>query len=168
MKKTFLILIILLISTGCNNISNKKDSNEKSLKNENIIICEMKNDQKKTQSDYTINSTYKIYSSDKIVTKVVTSEVVTSNNSEILNYFDQYLNKTYTELNNNYSGYKFQIKKEDNKIISEVNVDYSVMDMNKYSEDYPDIKTYLNVQSKLTIEKAKKIYENMGANCKDN
>lgn len=130
---------------------------------EEVINCNLK--MTETGDNYTIEAKYTIYGKDDIVTKVSTTEIVESEDTEILDYFEEYLNSTYSELNDTYSGYDFKVTKEEGKVTSDVNIDYSAVDMEKYIENNTAMKSYVNDDNKLTIENAKLIYESLGATC---
>lgn len=128
---------------------------------EQVINCTLET----TASNYTLDATYTIYGKDNIVTKVKTQEIVTSSSDDVLDYFEEYLNDTYTEFNDGYSGYNFKVTKENDKVVSDVTIDYNIMDMDKYVEDYQVMKSYVNNKNQLTVDNAKKIYESMNATC---
>lgn len=155
MKKNFLVIISIFsicLLVGCGGKSK-----------EEVINCNLK--MTETGNNYTIESKYTIYGKDDVVTKVSTTEIVESEDTEILDYFEEYLTSTYSDLNDTYSGYDFKITKKEGKVTSVVNIDYSAVDMDKYVENNTAMQSYVNKDNKLTVEKAKLIYESLGATC---
>lgn len=156
MKKFIKVLVIfvgVIFLAGCNGVGKNT-----------VTKCTLDSDQ--TASGYTLKSEYIIYSKGDIVTSVKTKEVVTSDNITILNYFENTLNTQYEAANKSYGGYTFDVKKEEKKVTSNVTIDYTKMDLNKYVKDNASMKTYMNKDSKITLSGAKKLYESFGATCK--
>ena len=130
---------------------------------ETVLKCELSSND--TVNDYSVNSTYTIYSKGNEVNKVVTKEVVTSGSKEILDTFEKSLNSTYETTNKTYGGYTFDVKKDDKSVTSTVTIDYTKMDIDKFVKDNSVLKAYVNKKNKLTTEGARKIYTAMGATC---
>lgn len=163
MKKTGIVLISFLwifLVVGCSNKENDIIDNK-----QEIIHCTINLDKEDTKANYTIESTYDIYGND-IVDKIISHEVVTSDDQKTLSYFEDYLNSTYESFNDKYSGYSYNIKIKDKQVISDVTIDYNSMNMDSYVIDNPEMLTYVNDNKKLTMESAKKIYESMTGICK--
>ncbi len=114
---------------------------------------------------YKVESTYEIYGRGKIVEKVISNEIVTSESDEVLNNVETVLNTTYKKMKDTYGGYTFSIIKEDGKVISNAEIDYTSMDFNKYINDNQNIKDYLDSNNKLLIAGLEKVYESLGATC---
>lgn len=149
--KIILITSMLLILSGCNNT------------NEEITLCNYKNTN--ADANYNLKSEYKIYSTDKIVNKVIIKETVISNSSVILDYFESYLSNLYKTNNNIYGGYDNKIVKTDDELISTTTIDYNQMDLEKYINDNPAINNYLNHNNKITLDGVINIYKTIGATC---
>ena len=109
MKKLFVLLciFILIFLAGCK----KKVSREELFK-----VCTAKSNS--NENSYKIQSKYKIYGKNYLVTKIEKEETVISEDEEMLKYFEEYLGVSYSNLNEKYGGYINSISKEDNKIIS--------------------------------------------------
>lgn len=155
MKKCFKYLFIfgfIFLIAGCTN-------NDKEV----VRKCTLTSDQ--SASGYKLNSTYKIHAKGNTVNSVVTEEVVTSSNEEILTYFEKQLNTTYKTANETYGGYTIDIKKDSDKLTSKVTIDYTKLDMVKFVKDNSGMKAYVNSNNKLTLDGATKIYESLGATC---
>lgn len=146
------IFLCIFLLTGCNN--NK----------EVTVNCTYKATE--VGNKYSLEANYVIKGKGDVAKSVSSTEIVTSDDSEILDYFEEYLNDTYENLNETYSGYIYKITRNDNQITSKVDINYNAMNIEKYIEDNTEMKKYVNSKNKLTIEGLKKIYKEMGATCK--
>ena len=151
MKKFFklgmLSLTIILLS-GCNN-------------KEVLKTCNLT----QTNSSYTMSNEYKIYGVNDTAEKVVSVETVTSNDPSVLNNLKEYIEELYSNSNENYGGYDYNIEISDNKLISTVTINYNEMDLEKYIEDNSIMKNYVNDDNKLLIDGIVNIYKSAGAQC---
>ena len=120
---------------------------------------------KDTTNNYVINGTYKVYYTGKLVDKVVTEEIVTTDDTETLSLFEETLNDTYEELNNTYKGYTYTVTKNDNKVTANVTIDYDKMNLDQFVADNPSMKAYVK-DNKLLLSGLKTSYESTGATCK--
>lgn len=153
MKKFFALVIIMLLFTfGCGSIN----------KNEEIVCKYTTNNIKE---GYKLESEYKIYGKNGIATSVKTKEVITSSNQDILDYFEETLKSTYDAANNTYGGYKINIEKENDSVSSNIEIDYSKMDIDAYVKDNTVMKNYVNSKNQLRVKGLINIYESMGATC---
>ena len=144
---TFMLVIILV---GC--------------KSEKLVSkCSSTSNQ--TTNGYIIKSDYDIYADKDVVNKVVTTETITSNNNTILAYFEKQLKNQYKSYNKTYSGYSYKITNEKVKVVCEVTIDYTKLDMKKFIKDNPAMKTYVNKNNKLTVKGLKNMYKSTGASC---
>lgn len=148
-KITFVCMMVVLL-TGC-------------LGREKVTTCTLDSDQ--SSSGYAIKSEYKIYSSKDSVNKVITVETVESTNNTILSYFEKQLNTQYKTFNDNYGGYSYKITNKDNKVVSEVTIDYNKMNMKKFITNNPSLKSYVNKSNKITVNGLKTMYKSLGATC---
>lgn len=148
--KAFTLIGIILIISGCG-------------KKEVMKTCTLT--QTNSTQGYKLENEYKIYGTGKVVDKVVTTETVISDDDEILDYFEEYIDSTYETMNDNYGGYEYTIKKNNNKLITETTIDYNKMNVKKYVEDNSVMKNYVNSDNKLLISGVTQIYELMGASC---
>lgn len=146
------VIFLTLLLTGCG-------------KEEKEVITNCKFSSNVPSSNYSLNSTYTVYSKDDVVNKVVTEEIVTSENEDILEYFKEYLNKTYSAQNDTYGGVTNEVKVEDGKVISSTTIDYNKMDLDKYVEDNSALNNYVNDDNRLTTEGVVSIYKALGAVC---
>ncbi len=157
MKKFIKVLIVALCAlllAGC------------SSKEEKVVkTCTLTSDQ--SASGYKLNSTYKIYATNDAVTKVETTEVVTSDNEAIRDYFVSTLETSYKTAEQTYGGYTYKVTDEYNKVTSTVTIDYNKMNLERFIEDNSAMKAYVNKDNKITLAGAKKIYESLGATCEE-
>ena len=128
-----------------------------------VTKCTLDNDQSK--SGYKIKSTYNIYYKNDIVYKVNTEEVLTSENTTILKYFEDLNKKQYEAQNNNYGGYTYNIKADKNILTTTVTIDYDKMNLEKFIKDNSAMKSYVNENNKITLKGAKQMYKSLGAKC---
>lgn len=150
--KFLVVSLFVILLVGC------------SSKDEKVVkTCKLNRDQ--SASGYTLNSTYKIHATNNVVTSVETEEVVTSENKQIRDYFESTLKTSYETAEKAYGGYTYTVKNEGNKVSSNVTIDYTKMDLEKFINSNTAMKAYVNKDNKITLEGAKKIYEGLGATC---
>ncbi len=150
MKKivTLSLLLVVFLITGCGK--------------EKYITCNinLKND----VEDYTQNSVYKIYYKNNYVTRIEKNDVYKSEEKSTLDYFNEYKNLEYSNLNDLYGGYSYNIEYINDSInISSVinieNVDLKKMILDGYlSSEYV-------VSGKLTTSGIQYFYKSKGATC---
>ena len=149
-KLTFVFMLVLLLA-GCKG-------------KEQVLKCTSKSNQ--SASGYKITSKYDVYYSDDVVSKIETTETVTSNNNTILAYFEKQLKNQYKTNNDSYGGYTYKVTNKDGKVVSKVTIDYSKMDVNKFVKENPAMKSFVNKSNQITLKGVKTMYESMGATCK--
>lgn len=155
-----LLLCMITLVTGCN--SNKvKDLTGGS--KEKITKCSLY--KKDVTSNYEINSTYTVYSKNKIAYKVETIEKVTSDSAEVLNSFETSLNNSYSQLNNAYGGYKYEITKKNNELVSNVLIDYSKVNLEQLANDQPTMKNVMDDNYNILLDGLLGTYKSIGATC---
>ncbi len=125
MKKFLKLVVVLLVITVLCGCGTKEE--------EKIIKCT--SSQKNLANGYEIKSEYNIYAKGDVVKSVKTKEVVTSDQESILNTFETTLNSTYSTYSKEYGGYKYEIVKNGNTVTSNVEIDYSVMNLAKFAND---------------------------------
>lgn len=147
MKKIFIIICILLL-TGCNK--------------EEYFTCTT-NLYNETQQ-YKLKAFYKIYHENSFVTRIEKEEIYTSFNKNTLNYFNEYKNLEYSNLNNLYGGFTYNVDLKDDEVKLNVTIDMSLVDIKKMlKDDYID-SNYV-VSNKLSTAGVKNIYKEKGAIC---
>ena len=147
LKSSLLLILLVIFTTGCTKVTK----------------CTLTSNQ--SASGYTLKSTYNIYSNKDVVDKVEWTEEYESKNTTTLAYFEKQLNDQYKSNNDKYKGYTYTVTNENGKVISKVTLDYSVMDIDKFIEDNPAMKSFMNSDNKVTLEGQKAIYETAGATC---
>ena len=148
-KKIIPIFILLIILTGC--------------KGKTITTsCTLESDQ--TPNGYKINSTYSINSTDDIVEKVEIKQNIISDKQDILDSFKENLYKKYESNNKLYGGYSFDSNIKENTLEANITIDYTKIDLDKYSRDNEAIKKYLT-DGKLTKDKLIELYKTSGIKC---
>lgn len=150
--KIMLVSAMLLGLTGCG--ENKEE-----------IVNHCTLNSNNTASGYKLTSEYDVYSVDGEVNKVVTKEVVTSENESILDYFETYLKQTYNTQNETYGGTTNETTNENGAVTSTTTIDYNKMDLEKYLEDNTALSSYVNDNNKLKTDGVLSIYKSMGAIC---
>lgn len=136
-----------------------------------LIVCTSKLDTaecsfKSKQSDYKIDTKYKIYYKDNIVKKVDIDEVITSSKKDKLREFNNSFKSQYERNNRLYRGYTYKIKNNKDSLVLTINIDYTVFNMKKFIEDNEAMKEYVNKDNKLTLNGIIKMYEASGSVCK--
>lgn len=167
MKKKILsmvMVIIFLLITGCKEKQIKELSTSIS-KDINIkedgakLICTTDYDY--TELNYTLGSKYVVFADeDGKVTKIISEEIIESTDESKLEEFESYLNKNH-DVAVQYKGYTYDVKKEDNKVISDVTIDYSEFDAKKFISEN-DLEDSIK---ELTIDSIEKKYIALGATC---
>ena len=152
MKKilTFAMLsFITILLSGCNN-------NEEVFK-----TCKLT----QSTSSYTMSNEYQIYGSGDVVEKVISVEKITSDDVDILNNLKDYTNELYSNSNEVYGGYEYNLEIQDNTLTSTATIDYNKMNLKKYIEDNNISEEYVNDDNKLLLDGIIKIYNSIGAEC---
>lgn len=158
----FMIIICFIIS-GCEaeqkvkldtNLSDSINIDDDGAK----LVCTMDIDY--TEYNYTLGSKYVVFADkDNKVTKVKSSEMINSSDEEKLDEFESYLNTNH-DLAMQYNGYTYEVKREKDKVISDVTIDYSEFDLKKFAEENKTANT-----EELTIDSIEKQYVALGATC---
>ena len=150
LKILFISLFVILIS-GCGK-SNK----------EVVSTCTLSSNQ--SSNGYKISSNYEIHSKDGLVNSVTTKETVESDNEQVRSYFKMTLEDSYNTANESYGGYTYNVTEDGNKVISDVTIDYSKMNLEKFVNDNSQMKSYIK-NNRISLDGMKKIYEALGATC---
>lgn len=144
----YISLIIVLLLTGCS-----KDK---------YFICEINLDN--NIQEYKMDALYKVYYKDSFVTKIEKTETYISNNEDTLEYFNEYKNLEYQNINNLYGGTTYNIDFKENKIVLNATIDMSLVDIKKMVKNKFIEKDYVT-SNKLTTSGIKYIYKSKGAKC---
>lgn len=149
----FLMLISVFLVSGCTKSESK------------VLNCTLHNND--VVNNYELNSEYEVTYKDNVVSKVKSTETVTSDDSEVLDYFEEYLDTTYSAMNENYGGYVYTVDRESDKVIANTTIDYSVLDLDQLADDQPTLKDALNSDGKITLDGIKDLYDSLGITCED-
>ena len=146
--KKILLLVFLFLLSGCGNSK--------------YIVCSA--DIKNNVENYNLVSKYKIYYDKNFATKIYKNEVYKSNDENIIDYFEEYKKLDYSNLNDLYGGYDYEIIRDKNSVTVNVTVNLSDVDLKKMVDDGEIDKNYVIAQ-KITVSGLKKIYEEKGYEC---
>ena len=159
MKKGLLILLASVLLTGCESNETVDDNNvEPEL---STITCVMDD---VSYDGYTLDSEYIVNYNGDYVDNVVTTETVTSDSEDILDYMEEYLNQTYQVSSDTYGGYTYDISRSSNQVSANVTIDYNIMDLDQFQEDQPSISSYIE-DGKFLVSGIVEMYESFGATC---
>lgn len=162
MRKVLVLLVLLLSLTGCG--EEKKNDNQVVEPKLSTITC--KTDGAIEGDGYSVETNYKINYSDDYVDNVETIETVVSDDEDILDSMESYLDSTYTTAGETYGGYTYNVSRDGNTLTATVTIDYNVMDLDKYVEDYPTMESYIE-DGKFLVDGITEIYESLGTTCED-
>ena len=154
MKKRLSLVLAIFIITLC--LCGCKEKTK-------ISNCSLVSDQ--SASGYKLESNYKIYSTNNFVDKVVLKQVINSKDKKDLDSFKTSITNQYKNNNKLYNGYTFDIKEKDNKLNINVTIDYTKVDLKKFTQDNVSMKEYVNKDYKITLDKIIKLYESSGMKC---
>ena len=116
---------------------------------------------------YIVASKFAIFTDENdIVTGINSQEIVYSNDPILLEEVEDGVIRNYEMINEQYGGYEFNIDKKDNKLTSNVTIDYTKTDLESMATDNETVKIYLNDNYQFTLDSIKKFYVSMGAQCK--
>ena len=150
--KFLVVLPIVFLTAGCG-------AEKKEVVNHCVLTSTS------TTQGYSVNSTYDVYSKNNVVSKVVTEEVVESDNESVLSYFEKYLKETYESQNETYGGTTNKVTNENGKVTSSTTIDYSKMDLDKFVKSNTALSSYVNDKNQLTKDGVISLYESLGAKC---
>jgi len=169
MKKINLLLLLVistLIFTGCAEEKKKelKTDISKDIKIDDTgasLVCTTDHDY--TELNYVIGSKYVVFAEENNkVTKIISKEIIESTDQTILDDFERYLNENHNAALQ-YGGYTYDIKREDDKITSSVNIDYNEFDIAKFAKENESVEQDITV---MTVDELEKQYISLGAECK--
>lgn len=168
MKRKILCLLLIVINisilTGCDETPEQKletniSDNINIDDNGAALVCTTDYDY--TELKYVLGSKYVVFADDKgKVTKVVSREIISSTDETKLDEFESYLNENHTAALQ-YNGYTYDVKREDNQVISDVTIDYEEFDIKKFAEENENA----NIDGELTVDSIETKYVSLGAKC---
>jgi len=160
--KLLFVMLSLFLLVGCSSENSDKEKEKNESTDNSVVKCIISDME---VEDYSISSNYEIHSTDGIVDKVITVETVNSSDKNLLSTFENQLETTYKTANEIYGGYTYKITKEKSKLTCTVEIDYKEMNLEKYIEDNPIMKSFTNENNEITVKGLKNIYEGIGAVC---
>ena len=150
MVKKFLILFIfLLYLSGCSN-------------QEGIVSCSINKSEE--LFGYNINSVYFIKYRDNYVIEVIGKDIITSEFNDILDNLEEELKNGFQELEDLYSGHDYDIFRDANKLIFNLNINFKDLNLEEYIKDIPLLTKYYK-NNKLLKEGLIAYYEDGGYIC---
>lgn len=150
MKRLVIILLFIniFLLTGCT-----KDE---------YFVCEINLDNE--IQEYHLDATYKVYYKKSFVTKIEKEEIYISSNKDTLNYFNEYKNLEYLNLNNLYGGVIHTVNLKQDKVSVNAIIDMSLTNIKQMVKDKYIDNNYVT-SNKLTTGGIKNIYKEKGAIC---
>ena len=157
--KKYLMFIVLIsfLFTGCFN--KKTNDNENSVEEINTVCSGKQN----IKEDVSVDTEYEIKSKDGKVITLISTEIITSNDTEYLNTTKEDIEKTYSiykDINN----YEYNITLENNKLISKTKINYEKVDLKKLIEVDPANENII-VNDSVNLKTLKDMYESLGNKC---
>lgn len=146
--KCIIIIFVFMCLVGCDK--------------EKSFVCNL--DIYNTTQDYSLHAIYKVYYKGNYVKRIVKKDVYSSDNIEMLNYFEQYKNLEYDNLNSIYGGFDFEIKKDETNLTINTNINLNEVNVKKMLIDKYIDSNYI-ISNKLTISGIKYFYKEKGAVC---
>ena len=147
MKKTIMLILVLLILTGC-----KK----------NYITCNI--NVENNSREYTLNGEYKIYHKNSYVKKIEKVDLYTSENRDIIDFISESKDIELSNLNDNYGGFNYEIFKDKKSVKVKTLVILDDVNIKKMLKDGYIDKYYVN-NNQLTLGGIRLYYESKGAIC---
>jgi len=148
--KKIIVLILVFMLTGCFN-------------KQKVMTC--KSNIKNESQNYEASIIYKVYYKNNTVVKTIINETYTSQDKDMLDYFEQSLKITYDNFNILYKGYSYSYKIKENSITFNTTIDYNELDLKSMIKDSKISKDYVRENNTLSISGAKNMYEDKGASC---
>ena len=148
-KKLVMLIVISLYLTACNNKNG-------------TINCTMS--QNEELLGYNITSNYSIIYKDNYVTEVNGQDIIVSDFNDTIEELENELTSGYDELNELYGGHNYNINKEDNKLIIDININFNELKLKEYIEGIPLLTDYYK-NNKLLKDGLILYYEDGGYQC---
>ena len=153
MKKKILlfssVFIFLILITGCS-----KESG-------NLMTCT----RSMNQNNIKTNLKYNISYDGDYVTRVKSIETVETDSEDILNSYKTQIESLYSPYND-IEYYEYNVKVEDNKLTSTVDINYEKVDTDKLLE-IDSANGQLIKDGKIKVNDIKSVYESLGAICEN-
>lgn len=144
-----LLVMVLCVATGCGN-KIKTYTCKGSSKGDGDL-------------ELTYNYTVK-YKGDDVIS-INSVETISTSDEDDLDYYKEYFEGVYGVLDEKLDHYDNTIKVDGNKIISETDIDYSKIDVDKFIEANP-ANAALFTDGKIKVSTVKTVYQQLGLECK--
>ena len=117
MKRAFILImfIVCILLTGCSN--------------DKYFVCKIDLDNE--IDEYHLDAIYKVYYKNSYVIKIEKEEIYITQNKDTLNYFNEYKNLEYLNLNNLYGGITYKVDASQDKVKLNATIDMNLVDINK-------------------------------------
>ena len=148
-NKLVILIVISLYLTAYNNKNG-------------TINCTMS--QNEELLGYNINSVYFIKYRDNYVIEVIGKDIITSEFNDILDNLEEELKTGYQELEDLYGGHNYEVIRDNNKLISNLNINFKNLKLEEYIKDIPLLTNYYK-NNKLLKEGLIAYYEDGGYIC---
>ncbi len=160
-KKIIILLISLFVLSSCGEkeIQDNKVTTGQ-VDNENIITCTSS----RSSTQYELSSTYTIYHDGKYVNYVHSVTYLFSSNSNLLDSMYESELADYKKMDEKYGGYDYDVSRMNNKVVSDVKIYYSNMNIQKLVGDDPSLSKYIK-SGKMLVDGMKDYYVTKGAVC---
>ena len=153
MKKKILlfsgVFIFLILVTGC------------SKESENLITCT----RSMNQNNIKTNLKYNISYDGDYVTRIKSVETVETDSQDILDSYKTQIESIYSPYSD-VDYYEYNVKVEDNKLTSTVDINYEKVDTDKLLE-IDSANGQLIKDGKIKVNDIKSVYESLGAICEN-
>ncbi len=153
MKKKILlfsgVFIFLILVTGC------------SKESENLITCT----RSMNQNNIKTNLKYNISYDGDYVTRIKSIETVETDSQDILDSYKTQIESIYSPYSD-VDYYEYNVKVEDNKLTSTVDINYEKVDTDKLLE-IDSANGQLIKDGKIKVNDIKSVYESLGAICEN-
>lgn len=140
------IVIILILVSGRNK----------------TMVCTSSSDQSKNGYIYETKNVV-TYKGDYVDT-IETTEIVKSDNKDVLNKYEKVFKKQYKYNKDTYGGYTYKVIKNKKEVIATNVTDYSKFNMKKFVKNNIVMEKFVE-NNKLTVDSIKRMYVSTGAKC---
>ena len=165
MKKILIIMLVcMLVLTGCGKKDETKSGDEKSYLNEpqKETICF--STFYSSEQDYRVNNDVTLYSRGGAVLSEKDVDVFKSINEELRNKYIERTKNEFERQNQSYGGTTYVIQINDEKVNVEANIDYSKYNMKQFMEDYGFTEKDM-IDGYVSLDSLIALYEYFGYTC---
>lgn len=164
-KYLFVFLAGCLLVTGCSSTKEVKEEKQPTSKETQQETKTMSCTRTAKQDENTsFDLKYTVKYTGNYVNSIASKEVVTSNDTNVLNQYKtqvESIYKPYKDVDN----YYYNVRIENNQLISETSIDYDKIDTDKMIE-IDSANAQLIKDGKISINDLKTVYASFGITCK--